>query len=1148
MTELSLAFGLRFADLYERDGLVRLDAAFLEGLPQPLAERLRAARQAPENLPAAGESQLLLEVAPHLDGFTARLFGIEKDVEALKETHDDLAPLWECRKHFVLRRAAKAMSPDAAAAQDGTAMQAALAKAFGGEFTEMAYARHVMAWLADEAANKDAIDLAARYAAWVIYSHEGHKLHAHGVLFEYQKKLDFAELVPCETIHENGMALRRLPEKQWRVREGFNLTDTGCDIAGALSETKYCLLCWKNGRDSCSKGFYAPKTGELMKSPLGAPLDGCPLGQKISEMNELKAQGFSIGALGVICIDNPMAAGTGHRICNACMKSCIFQKVDPVNIPEIETRTLKDVLGLPWGFEIYSLMTRWNPLNIRRPLPRPDSGYKVLVVGLGPAGYALSHHLINDGHAVAAVDGLKIEPLPPELCGVDAKGGRVPFHPVRDIAEIMEPLGTRAPGGFGGVAEYGITVRWDKNFLKIARLVLERRAAFNMTGGVRFGSNITFDDAFAMGFDHIALAMGAGRPTILPIKNNLARGVRQASDFLMGLQLTGAALPDSIANLEVRLPIAVIGGGLTAIDTATESLAYYVVQVEKFLHRHETLVAEKGKETVETRWSEEEKATAAEFIAHGSAIRAEREAAKREGREARIIQLLNGWGGATVVYRRDMREAPSYTLNHEEIEKGMEEGIRFLDEATPVAVDVDKYGHAEALAITTGPSRSAHKVPAKTIFVAAGTQPNVMLSREFPHQLTVDGRNFVAIDEDGNPVKPELTCKPKNPQVLTAKTADGRFISFFGDLHPSFAGNVVKAMSSAKQGYPAVSKALARRTPTPRKAADIFAELNAGLRPTVHKITRHTPNIVEVMLKAPMAAKHFEPGQFYRLQNYAANAKKNADTTLAMEGLALTGAWVDKEAGLISVIVLEMGGSSSLCAHLKIGEPVVLMGPTGSPTHVPENSAICLVGGGLGNAVLFSIGQAARAKGTKVLYFAGYRNSQDRYRIEDIEKAADRIIWSCDSGNAIVPSREGDKAFVGNIVQSMLAYSEGKLGPIDLPLSDCEKIVVIGSDRMMAAVSAARKDVLKPYVKPDHIAVGSINSPMQCMMKEICAQCLQLHKDPATGEETIVFSCTNQDQELDRVDWHVLHERLGQNTLPEKITAQWIARTLKELS
>ena len=108
--------------------------------------------------------------------------------------------------------------------------------------------------------------------------------------------------------------------------------------------------------------------------------------------------------------------------------------------------------------------------------------------------------------------------------------------------------------GFGGVAEYGITVRWDKNFLKLVYLTLARNRYFGIYGGVRFGGTITIDDAWSLGFEHIALATGAGKPTVIQIKNNLAHGIRQASDFLMALQLTGAAKKDSLANLQVRLP------------------------------------------------------------------------------------------------------------------------------------------------------------------------------------------------------------------------------------------------------------------------------------------------------------------------------------------------------------------------------------------------------------------------------------------------------------------------------------------------------------------------------------------------------------------------------------------------------------------
>src|SRR5262249_40453468 len=144
-----------------------------------------------------------------------------------------------------------------------------------------------------------------------------------------------------------------------------------------------------------------------------------------------------------ICIDNPMVAATGHRICNDCMKACIYQKQDPVDIPQSETRVLKDVLALPFGFEIYSLLTRWNPLNLRRPLPLPLTGRRALVVGMGPAGFTLAHHLLNDGHTVVGIDGLKIEPLAANLSGVLPDGKRVPFDAIRDYASLVEPLDGR---------------------------------------------------------------------------------------------------------------------------------------------------------------------------------------------------------------------------------------------------------------------------------------------------------------------------------------------------------------------------------------------------------------------------------------------------------------------------------------------------------------------------------------------------------------------------------------------------------------------------------------------------------------------------------------------------------------------------------
>src|SRR3954447_8989033 len=92
---------------------------------------------------------------------------------------------------------------------------------------------------------------------------------------------------------------------------------------------------------------------------------------------------------------------------------------------------------------------------------------------------------------------------------------------------------------------------------------------------------------------------------------------------------------------------------------------------------------------------------------------------------------------------------------------------------------------------------------------------------------------------------------------------------------------------------------------------------------------------------------------------------------------------------------------------------------------------------------------------------------------------------------------------------------------------------------MMNGVREARHGVLAPLLNPRHLAIASINSPMQCMMKEVCAQCLQKHVDPQTGKETIIFSCFNQDQEMDRVDFPNLAARLRQNTVQEKLASLW---------
>ncbi|HVY39808.1 MAG TPA: FAD-dependent oxidoreductase, partial [Polyangia bacterium] len=859
--------------------------------------------------------------------------------------------------------------------------------------------------------------------------------------------------------------------------------------------------------------------------------------------------------------------GTGHRICNDCMKACIFQKQEPVNIPQAETGVLTDVLNMRWGYEIYSLLTRWNPLNRARPVARDYIGKNVLVVGLGPAGSTLAQHLLNAGFGVVGVDGLKIEPLPAALLGADAW----PPRAVENWQELATPLDQRPPGGFGGVAEYGITVRWDKSFLTALYLNLARRPTFRVYGGVRFGGTLNAEEAFAMGFDHVGIAAGAGKPTIIDVKNNLIRGVRKASDFLMALQLSGAFKKDSLASLQVRLPAIVVGGGLTGIDTTTEVAAYYPIQVEKFLERWEALGGGTGAGPNEGELAKlydlEETEIAREFLEHGRAVRAERARAAAAGEKPDFAPLVAKWGGVSLVYRRAMSDSPAYRLNHEEITKFFEEGVRFIERLSPVACIPDEHGalsavEFERLDMIEGELRGTGekvKLPARSLFVAAGTSPNVTYERERPGSFEIDTKakafkSHRAFQRDDGTIALEPVARGEIG-FFTSYLRDGRTVSYYGDNHPIYAGSVVRAMASAKDGAPHVEalfgKEIAALDPAEQPARDAawraFAtRLDDDWRAHVVRVDRLTPTIVEVVVRAPAAARHFEPGQFFRLQNFEALAPQVGvkGPRLVMEGLALTGAWVDKKAGLLSLIVLEMGGSSRLVTSLKPGEPVVVMGPTGTPTETPAGESVLLAGGGLGNAVLFSIGRALRAQGSKVLYFAGYRRRDDIYKVEDIEAAADQIIWSVDGGEPFTPRRPQDRAFVGNIVQAMGAYARGELGEQLVPLPTCDRVIAIGSDRMMAAVKQARHGALAQYFRKGHVAIASINSPMQCMMKEICAQCLQRHVDPVTGKETMVFSCSNQDQPQDSVDWKHLADRLRQNTVQEKLTDLWVRKLI----
>ncbi|MGI8469672.1 MAG: FAD-dependent oxidoreductase, partial [Pyrinomonadaceae bacterium] len=955
----------RYSDLFKMEKLKALAETFYAEVEEKSLALYDALKNYIEtrgaNYEPKIESKILTDTAPFLSNFIARLFHIETDENDLQKSVLEQSPIWKYR-FFVQRRAIKKFPAETISSLNEAEINLAYNELRNKIFSdtlrydnELAISEITVHLLDAEeflsknqepsAAAKTTLEkvknafdrlkdstfgkvfaqfateledtgelLQIRAALQIIEAYSAihfFKKDKRWYSFKTPKTLNYQHLVDVERPSEEIPELMDFTRNHLRRRDGFKLTDQRITERAALREVEYCLICHEREKDSCSKGL-REKDGAPKRNPLGIKLEGCPLDEKISEMHLMKRHGDNIAALALVAIDNPMCAGTGHRICNDCMKACIFQKQEPVNIPAVETNVLTDVLDLPYGFEIYSLLTRWNPLNAKRPYALPYNGKNILVIGLGPAGYTLAHYLLNEGFGVIGMDGLKIEPLMDEYTG--ANGAKMP-KPIREISEITRQLDERILSGFGGVSEYGITVRWDKNFLTILQLLLSRRKHFRAYGGIRFGGTLTIEDAWKFGFDHIAIATGAGRPTIVKMKNNLIRGIRKASDFLMALQLTGAFKKETLSNLQVRLPAVVIGGGLTGIDTATELFAYYPVQVEKMLEMFEKLSEEFGEEAVWNRFDEEETRVFQEFIEHGKEIRAERERAAEANEQPNFVPLVRGWGGVSLIYRKRLQDSPAYRLNHEEVEKALEEGIEFVELMNPAEAVPDEYGAVKSLIFERQNydaeigkfSNSGEMVefPAHTVCVAAGTSPNVIYEKENPGTFKLDEwRQYFAphkLVKNGDGNFHIVETEKGETGFFTSYESDGKFISYYGDNHPVYAGNVVKAMASAKHGYEKVAELFAGETVDSNSAENNFTSLvktlDEQIRATVVKVERLTPTIVDVIVKAPLQARKFEPGQFYRLQNFESTAPMVDGKRLMMEGLALTGAWVDEEKG-----------------------------------------------------------------------------------------------------------------------------------------------------------------------------------------------------------------------------------------------------------
>ncbi len=108
---LTLGFpGFDWTDLHTDEGLARLLARFDAWLGErdpDVGGLLEAARRSPDALSDAEVSALVLRVAPHVGAFVGRLFGVEAELEALRERLRGEEPVFDFRKRFVKKRLLK---------------------------------------------------------------------------------------------------------------------------------------------------------------------------------------------------------------------------------------------------------------------------------------------------------------------------------------------------------------------------------------------------------------------------------------------------------------------------------------------------------------------------------------------------------------------------------------------------------------------------------------------------------------------------------------------------------------------------------------------------------------------------------------------------------------------------------------------------------------------------------------------------------------------------------------------------------------------------------------------------------------------------------------------------------------------------------
>jgi hypothetical protein len=196
---------------------------------------------------------------------------------------------------------------------------------------------------------------------------------------------------------------------------------------------------------------------------------------------------------------------------------------------------------------------------------------------------------------------------------------------------------------------------------------------------------------------------------------------------------------------------------------------------------------------------------------------------------------------------------------------------------------------------------------------------------------------------------------------------------------------------------------------------------------------------------------------------------------------------------------------------------------------------------------MLGLGRRMQEKNNRVLYIGAFGDPSQVYCQDELEQVCDQIVWTTASKELIQARRPQDWAVQSvNVIRLIQQYSAGLLA--DRPgirLDEVDEVLVMGSSGLLRGIQTAMGTDFADMFRPDIEVIGTVGSPMQCMLKGVCAQCLQWQIDPDTGRRTkAVFSCAAQDQPLMWIDVDNLVARQSQNRVQEHLGNLWVDHVL----